>query len=208
MPRTREQIAQRIAQDIQRGWVVNVGVGIPTLVTSWITDVETMIHSENGILGLGPPPPEGEEDPNVIDAGKTPATIVPGGAFFDSLLSFGMIRGGHLDLAVMGSYQVSSDGDMANWKLPGRRVAALGGAADLAAGANRVWIAMEHVSRDGAPRLLEACSYPLTAAGVVGRVYTDLGVFEPATNGAFAVLELAEDVSFSDAEAATGAKLV
>jgi 3-oxoacid CoA-transferase B subunit len=159
MSRTREQIAQRVAQDIGRGWAVNLGIGIPTLVAQFIAHAETLVHSENGILGMGGPPADGVAlDPDLVDAGKRPATVVPGGSFFDSLMSFGLIRGGHLDLAVMGAYQVSCDGDLASWRLPHQRTGALGGAADLAAGARQVWIAMEHRGRTGDTRLMKSCS--------------------------------------------------
>ena len=206
---TREQIAQRVARDIERGWTVNLGVGIPTLIAPHIAHPETLVHSENGILGMGGPPPDGTPfDPDLVHAGKGAATVVAGGSFFDSLMSFGLIRGGHLDLAVMGAFQVSADGDVANWKLPHKRTAALGGAADLAAGANRVWIAMEHRGRSGESRLLDACTYPLTAAGVVTRVYTDLSVLAPVGRGRFAVLELADEVTYEELQEATPATLV
>jgi 3-oxoacid CoA-transferase B subunit len=209
MPRTREEIAQRVAEDIGRGWTLNLGVGVPTLIAKHIAHPETLVHSENGILGMGGPPADGVVvDPDLVDAGKRPATVVAGGAFFDSLMSFGLIRGGHLDLAVMGAFQVSADGDLANWKLPHQRTGALGGAADLAAGARRVWIAMEHVGRDGDARLLDACTYPLTAPGVVSRVYTDLAVLAPAGAGRFELLELANGVTLEQVRAATAAEVL
>lgn len=205
MARTRQEIAERIARDIGRGWSVNLGIGIPTMVASCIVDRETLVHSENGILGLGPPPEDGTVDPDLVDAGKNAATVVPGGSFFDSLMSFGLIRGGHLDLAVMGAFQVSADGDLANWKLPNRITGALGGAADLAAGAKQVWVAMEHVGRSGDIRLRDACTYTLTARGVVSRVYTDLAVLAPAGSGRFELLELADGVSLEELQDKTGA---
>ena len=208
MTRDRQDIARRVARDIDRGWSVNLGIGIPTLVAQYIAHAETMVQSENGILGMGPPPPPGQEDPDLVDAGKRPATIVPGGCFFDSLMSFGLIRGGHLDLAVLGAFQVSADGDLANWRLPHKRTGALGGAADLAAGARQVWVAMEHVGKGGERRLLGTCSYPLTARGVVRRIYTDLAVLEPAGEGRFSVLELAGGVSLEEVQALTDAELV
>jgi 3-oxoacid CoA-transferase B subunit len=209
MPRTREDIAQRVAQDIGRGWTLNLGIGVPTLIAKYIAHSETLVHSENGILGMGGPPADGvPADPDLVDAGKRPATVVPGGAFFDSLMSFGLIRGGHLDLAVMGAFQVSADGDLANWKLPRQRTGALGGAADLAAGAKRVWIAMEHLGREGDARLLETCSYPLTAPGVVSRIYTDLAVLAPAGAGRFELLELADGVTYEQVRAATAAEVL
>lgn len=208
MGRTREQIAQRVAQDIRRGWTLNLGVGIPTLIAQFIPHPETLVHSENGILGMGPPPVGEIVDPDLVDAGKRPATVVPGGALFDSLMSFGLIRGGHLDLSVMGAFQVSASGDLANWKLPSKRTAALGGAADLAAGAKQVWVAMEHVGRDGDPRLLATCTYPLTAKGVVRRIYTDLAVLAPMGDGRFELLELADGVVLEEVRALTEAEVV
>jgi 3-oxoacid CoA-transferase B subunit len=205
MARDRDQIARRIAEDIGRGWTLNLGIGIPTLVAQHIRHAETLVHSENGILGLGPPATGDVVDPDLVDAGKRPATVVPGGSYFDSLMSFGLIRGGHLDLAVMGAFQVSASGDLANWKLPGKRSAALGGAADLAAGAKQVWIAMEHVGRKGDARLLADCSYPLTARGVVRRIYTDLAVLVPAGAGRFDLLELADDVDLDEVRSKTEA---
>lgn len=208
MARSREQIAARVARDIERGWTVNLGVGIPTLVAQHISHPETLVHSENGILGMGAPAEGPVVDPDLVDAGKRPATVVPGAAFFDSLMSFGLIRGGHLNLSVMGAFQVSGTGDLANWKLPGKRSAALGGAADLAAGARQVWVAMEHVGRTGAPRLMAECSYPLTAAGVVSRIYTDLAVLEPTGDGRFRLVELADDVDLDTVRGATEADIV
>jgi len=208
MGRDRQEIALRVAQDIGRGWSVNLGVGIPTLVARCIKHPETLVHSENGILGLGPPPTDGHVDPDLVDAGKNFATVVPGGAFFDSLMSFGLIRGGHLDLTVMGAFQVSADGDLANWKLPSRKTAAIGGAADLAAGAKRVWIAMEHVDRSGDARLMSSCTYPLTARGVVSRIYTDLAVLAPLGDGRFEACELAAGVSLEEVREKTKAKVI
>lgn len=204
----RAEIAQRVARDIGQGWSVNLGIGLPTAVAQFIGHEETMVQSENGILGMGPPPADGEGDPDLVDAGKRLATIVPGGCFFDSLMSFGLIRGGHLDLAVMGAFQVSADGDLANWRLPSRTTGALGGAADLAAGANRVWIAMEHVGKSGDPRLLRSCTYPLTARAVVSRIYTDLAVLAPRGEGRFELLELAEGRTFEEVRDATDAEMI
>jgi 3-oxoacid CoA-transferase B subunit len=190
---TDEQIALRAAADIQPGWTINLGIGIPTLVTGFLTVPDVMIHSENGILGMGPQPGEGMEDPDIVDAGKNPATIVPGAAFMDSLTSFALIRGGRLDLSLMGAYQVSVDGDLANWRLPERRVGGIGGAADLVVGARRVWVCMRHLAKDGASKLVERCTYALTGSAVVSRVYTDLGVFGLA-NGRVETIELAPGV--------------
>jgi 3-oxoacid CoA-transferase subunit B len=208
MGRTKEEIAERVARDIGQGWSVNLGIGLPTLSAPFIAHPETLVHSENGILGMGGPAPEGTGHPDLVDAGKRPATVVPGACFFDSLMSFGLIRGGHLDLAVMGAYQVSAGGDLANWRLPGRRTGALGGAADLAAGAKRVWVAMEHVDRSGKPRLLGECTYPLTARGVVSRIYTDLAVLTPRGDGRFGLVELAEGVTLDEVQRATDAEVV
>lgn len=208
MGRTRAQIAERVARDIGQGWSVNLGIGVPTLVAPFIAHPETLVHSENGILGMGGPAPEGAGHPDLVDAGKRRATVVPGSCFFDSLMSFGLIRGGHLDLAVMGAYQVSAGGDLANWRLPGRRTGALGGAADLAAGAKRVWVAMEHVDRSGKPRLLAGCTYSLTARGVVSRIYTDLAVLTPRSDGRFGLIELAEGATLEEVQSATDADVV
>lgn len=208
MARERLEMARRIAQDIGCGWSVNLGIGIPTLVAQFIQHPETLVQSENGILGMGGPPPAGQEDPDLVDAGKRPATIVPGGCFFDSLMSFGLIRGGHLDLAVLGAFQVGANGDLANWRLPHKTTGALGGAADLAAGARQVWVAMEHVGKNGDRRLLAECSYPLTARGVVRRIYTDLAVLTPLGDGRFGLVELAEGVGFDEVQELTDAELV
>ena len=207
MPWDEESVAARVAEEIEDGWVVNLGIGLPTLVVSHLQDRRVVVHSENGILGMGPPPPVGQEDPDLVDAGKQPATVLPGAAFIDSLSSFGLIRGGHLHLAVIGAYQVSQGGDLANWRLPGRRVGGIGGAADLAAGARQVWVAMPHTTKQGDPKLLRSCTYPLTARGVVTRIFTDLGVFEPVTSG-FAVRALAPGVTVEQVRAATDAPVL
>lgn len=178
MPWTDEEIAQRVARDVEPGWVINLGIGIPTRVARHVTAPGVLVHSENGILGMGPPAPEGQEDPDLVDAGKNAVTIVPGAAFMDTLVSFSLIRGGHLDLSLMGAYQVSAAGDLANWRLPHRRVGGIGGAADLAAGAKRVWVAMKHTTKQGEPKLVAECTYPLTAKGIVSKIYSDLAVLE------------------------------
>jgi len=178
MPWTDEEIAQRVARDVELGWVINLGIGIPTRVARHITAAGVLVHSENGILGMGPPAAEGQEDPDLVDASKNAVTIVPGAAFMDTLVSFSLIRGGHLDLSLMGAYQVSAAGDLANWRLPHRRVGGIGGAADLAAGAKRVWVAMKHTAKDGGIKLVSECTYPLTAKGIVTRIYSDLAVLE------------------------------
>jgi 3-oxoacid CoA-transferase B subunit len=191
---TNEELAERVAADIGDGWVVNLGVGMPTLVAERLYGRPVLVHSENGILGVGPPPPPGQEDPDIIDPGKNPVTIVTGAAYMDSLTSFALIRGGHLDLAVMGAFQVSERGDLANYRLPGRRGGAIGGAADLAAGSKRVWAMTTHVTKDGEPKLRRECTYPLTATGVVTRVYTDLAVLDVTPSG-FRAVALAPGVS-------------
>lgn len=178
MPWTDEEVTARIASDIEDGWTVNLGVGMPTSVTPQLKGRQVLIHSENGILGMGGPPPPGEGDPDLLHAGKGFSTIVPGGAIVDSSVSFGLVRCGRLDLSIMGAYQVSLAGDLANWRLPGKRIAGIGGAADLASGAKRVWVIMKFYSKDGAPRVVPTCTYPVTARSCVSRVYTDVGVFQ------------------------------
>jgi 3-oxoacid CoA-transferase subunit B len=174
---SREGIAQRLARDLRDGFVVNLGVGIPLLVPRFIPPgAEVILHAENGVLGLGPSPPAGQEDPDLTDAGKQPITLTSGAAIVDSAMSFAIVRGGHLDVAVLGALQVSSRGDLANWYVPGKNPA-VGGAMDLVAGAREVWAVMEHVDRSGRPKLVERCTFPLTGHRVVTRVYTDLAVF-------------------------------
>jgi 3-oxoacid CoA-transferase subunit B len=178
--RNREGIADRLARDLRDGYVVNLGVGIPLLIPRYIpADVEVILHAENGVLGLGPPAPPGHEDPDLTDAGKQPATLIAGAAIVDSAMSFAIVRGGHLDVTVLGALQVSARGDLANWYVPGRNPA-VGGAMDLVAGAREVWAVMEHVDRDGRPKIVEQCTFPLTGRQVVTRVYTDLAVFHIA----------------------------
>lgn len=203
---SNEALADRVARDVEDGWIANFGVGQPTLVAARLRGRPVLVHSENGILGVGAPPPPGAEDPEIIDPGKNPVTVVPGAAFMDSLVSFSLIRGGHLDLAVMGAFQVSETGDLANWRLPDRRGGAIGGAADLAAGSRRVWVMTTHCTKDGQPKLVRACSYPLTARGVVTRVYSDLGVFD-VVDGRFRAIELAPDVTERDVAARTDASV-
>jgi 3-oxoadipate CoA-transferase, beta subunit len=203
---TDQELARRLAADIGDGWIVNLGVGLPTLVAEQLHGRPVLVHAENGILGVGPPPAPGEEDPDIVDPGKNPVTIVPGASYMDSAVSFALIRGGHLDLSVMGAYQVAASGDLANWRLPGRRGGAIGGAADLAAGSRRVWVMTTHRTKEGAAKLVRACTYPLTAAGVVTRVYTDLAVLDVVGTG-FRVLELAPGVTADELRAATEADL-
>jgi 3-oxoacid CoA-transferase subunit B len=174
---TRPEIAQRLARDLRDGYVVNLGVGIPLLIPRFIPpDKEVILHAENGVLGLGPAPRPGLEDPDLTDAGKQPATLTSGGAIVDSATSFAIVRGGHLDVTVLGALQVSGDGDLANWYVPGRNPA-VGGAMDLVAGARQVWVVMEHTDKLGRPKIVQQCTFPLTGRRVVTRVYTDLAVF-------------------------------
>jgi 3-oxoadipate CoA-transferase, beta subunit len=206
---TREQIAQRIARDIPEGAYVNLGIGMPTLVANHLPkDREIILHSENGILGMGPAPAKGAEDWDVINASKEPVTLLTGGAYFHHTDSFAMMRGGHLDIAVLGAFQVSASGDLANWHTgePGA-IPAVGGAMDLAVGAKHVWVMMEHVTKAGEPKLVPKCSYPLTGIGVVGRVYTDLALLERAPGG-WAASELVDGLAFAELERLTGVPLV
>ena len=206
--RTRDQMAARVAAEITTGWFVNLGIGMPTLVANFIpAGRDVILHSENGILHVGPKPAPGMEDPELINAGKAPVTILPGGSYFETGLSFAMMRGGHLDLAVLGAYEVSASGDLANWTT-GESGAppAVGGAMDLASGAKAIWVLMEHTTKDGKPRIVERCQYPLTARAVVRRIFTDLAVID-ITNGQLLVTEIVEGLSFDELQAQTGSKL-
>ncbi|MFT0549001.1 3-oxoacid CoA-transferase subunit B [Allopusillimonas ginsengisoli] len=205
----RNEMAERLAADIPAGSYVNIGIGMPELVARYLSpEKEVILQSENGILGMGPPAPEGQEDTELINAGKKPVTLLTGGAFFDHVTSFAMMRGGHLDICIMGGMQVSRTGDLANWNLgrPGEPPA-VGGAMDLAVGARRVFILMEHNAKDGSPKILESCSLPVTGVGVVSRIYTDLAVLEVAPEG-LKVLQINDGVSFDDLQAQTGAQLI
>ena len=201
-----EDMARRAAREIPEGAIVNLGIGLPTQVADYLPEGHAWLHSENGLLGMGPFPYEGEEDPNLINAGKQTVTVLPGGSTFDSAFSFAMIRGGHVDLAILGAMQVSAGGDLANWAVPGGKVMGIGGAMDLASGCRRVIAMMQHVTKKGEHKLVQRCEYPLTATRVVSLVITDLGVFEPTGHG-FKIIELAVGVTRDQAEAATGAPL-
>lgn len=207
MSLTRELIALRAVQELRDGMVVNLGLGIPTLIASFLpVGLDVLLQSENGILGFGPYAGAGEGNPYYINAGGQPLTLRPGASFFSSAESFAMIRGGHIDCCFLGGLQVSEKGDLANWMVPERKLGGIGGAMDLAAGARRLVVLMEHKTREGRPKLLSRCSYPLTGAGVVDRVITDLAVIDVTATG-FALRELAPGVSIDEVLSATGAPL-
>jgi 3-oxoacid CoA-transferase subunit B len=208
MPLTKEQIAQRIARELKDGYYVNLGIGIPTLVANYIpAGVNVVLQSENGLLGMGPFPFEGEEDPDLINAGKQTITTVPGSAFFDSALSFGMIRAGKVDLTVLGAMEVSDRGDIANWKIPGKMVKGMGGAMDLVASARNIIVAMMHTNPKGESKLLPQCSLPLTGVNCVKMIVSDLAVLEITSEG-FRLLERAPGVTVGEIKAKTAGKLM
>jgi len=201
-------IAKRIAKEVKDGFYVNLGIGIPTLVANYVrTDIDVEFQSENGVLGMGPFPFEGEEDPDVINAGKQTITTLPGASFFDSALSFSMIRGKHVDLTILGAMEVADNGDIANWKIPGKMVKGMGGAMDLVASAENIIVAMMHTNRAGASKLLEQCSLPITGVGCVKKVVTNLAVLDITPNG-FKLLERAPGISVQEIQAATAGRLI
>ena len=205
---SRSEMAQRVADDILEGSYLNLGIGVPTLVANYLGDKEVFLHSENGVLGMGPSPAPGEEDDDLINAGKQHVTLLAGGAYFHHADSFSMMRGGHIDIAVLGAFQVSVNGDLANWHTGAEgSIPAVGGAMDLATGARQVFVMMDHLTKTGESKLVPQCTYPLTGIGCVTRIYTDLAILDVTAQG-LKVREIVADISFEDLQALSGVPLI
>ncbi|VVO19157.1 3-oxoacid CoA-transferase subunit B [Pseudomonas fluorescens] len=205
---SRSEMAQRVADDILEGSYVNLGIGVPTLVANYLGDKEVFLHSENGVLGMGPSPAPGEEDDDLINAGKQHVTLLPGGAYFHHADSFSMMRGGHIDIAVLGAFQVAVNGDLANWHTGAEgSIPAVGGAMDLATGARQVFVMMDHLTKTGESKLVPQCTYPLTGIGCVNRIYTDLAILDVTSDG-LKVREIVADISFEDLQTLSGVPLI
>jgi len=205
---SRSEMAQRVADDILEGSYVNLGIGVPTLVANYLGDKEVFLHSENGVLGMGPSPAPGEEDDDLINAGKQHVTLLPGGAYFHHADSFSMMRGGHIDIAVLGAFQVAVNGDLANWHTGAEgSIPAVGGAMDLATGARQVFVMMDHLTKTGESKLVPQCTYPLTGIGCVTRIYTDLAILDVTADG-LKVREIVADISFEDLQTLSGVPLI